>query len=109
MFVQDVSELAVFNAVAAWCTAGSAMPAAGNPTFSSGQQQDLQLSQSAQQPQQQIGPPQEQQQLAVTHGATDAACCRGDDEVLEVLQLVRFALMTDAERQVRIVVTMPSR
>jgi hypothetical protein len=101
VFVQDVSELAVFNAVAAWCMAGTALPAAVNPVVSSGkQQQDPQQVVQSQQQQQQIGAPQEQQQSAAAHAAVDAACCRAEEEVLEVLQLVRFALMTDAERQV---------
>jgi hypothetical protein len=103
-FAQDVSELDVFSAVAAWCTAGSACPAAGNPAVSSPQQQQDPLQaqqplQSAQQ-QQQVGSAQDQQQQAAPHGLMSAACCRGDEEVLEVLQLVRFALMTEAERQV---------
>lgn len=111
--MQDVPELAVFQAVAAWCQAGRLSAVPGD-AVSTGQQQPEQAllptgtqDAPAQAPNEHWSEPdgqqQQQQQLWGQQGPGHAAGCssRSPDEVLEVLQLVRFALMSDDERQVR--------
>lgn len=130
--LQDVSEVAVFQAVAAWCQGGTLMlPASSSEAVAAStqlqeaqqQQQRQQLaaptageresepasqlsadSQHAEPVQQQ--PPQQQQQALRQVSPPEqqqrqvASCWRGTDEMLCMLQLVRFALMSDPDRQV---------
>jgi len=171
LLLQDVSELSVFKAVAAWCQAGSINPSgAGARGESQGQQQQRQQSplqhgsarqgqqQQQQQQQQQVQqavpqlqgpsavsqacisqqqvsaaatsgdslaqppavdqhgsleaeptptsqqhqppPPQQQQQQQERQQVQVFACGRAIEEVLELMRLVRFALMSEPEQQV---------
>lgn len=121
--VQDVSELAVFQAVAAWCQPGMLAPTPSEPSHTLQQQQQpsppmhqqadgLQLAglDQAQQSEQHPGQQQTQQGLQQQeqlvqqqeHKLTGSGCSRSTDEIWEVLQLVRFALMSETDRQVRL-------
>jgi hypothetical protein len=98
--LQDVSELAVFQAVAAWCQYGS------QQTVDAQQQQQAPAQAQDHTPHpQQLG---EQQQCTggelcvcdVTQPAAAASLARAAADVQELLQLVRFAFMPEADRQV---------
>jgi hypothetical protein len=106
-----VSELEVFRAVAAWCQYGS-QPAADAQKEPQQQQQPQDAQDLSQQAQQEQGQQSQQQQQQHCSSDEPYSCqsvelefgwclMRPAADVQELLQLVRFAFMPEADRQVR--------
>lgn len=100
--LQDVPELSIFKAVAAWCQLGSAVP---RTQLSSCLICSLQADASNSHCQQAYRSTDtchqlQQQSLDRQSPAVLGDLARASSDVADLLQLVRFAFMTDADRQV---------
>lgn len=107
---QDVPELSVFEAVAAWCQVGQHATASIEAQTQQLTTEDSLLPHDQSQQQQLIVSHRNQaadskvlqdKESAVQAATEYGGLGRSTEDMLEVLQLVRFAFMTEADRQVR--------